>query len=158
MRVAPAGATTNPGDVNTVAGTVLSGPAQAVQTGQTPVAVAVDGAGAFAYIADITYHVVRRLELSSGQEQVVAGTGVSGYNGEDIPIRNVRKLLVMLLKMQGFIVFDDYGPRWGEFAGAMGAWVQEGKVKAGQTLTIVHETPTHAIVDGNFGLGGGEAA
>ena len=32
-------------------------------------------------------------------------------------------------------------------------WLQEGKVKAGQTLTIVHETPTHAIVDGNFGFG-----
>lgn len=32
-------------------------------------------------------------------------------------------------------------------------WLQEGKVKAGQSLTIVHDTPTHAIVDGNYGLG-----
>ncbi|MDR3537200.1 MAG: malate/lactate/ureidoglycolate dehydrogenase [Acetobacteraceae bacterium] len=32
-------------------------------------------------------------------------------------------------------------------------WMQEGKVRAGQTLTIVTETPTHAIVDGNYGLG-----
>ena len=32
-------------------------------------------------------------------------------------------------------------------------WLQEGKVKAGQQLTIVHDTPTHAIVDGNYGLG-----
>jgi len=32
-------------------------------------------------------------------------------------------------------------------------WLQEGKVLAGQTLTVVHDTPTHAIVDGNFGLG-----
>ncbi len=32
-------------------------------------------------------------------------------------------------------------------------WLQEGKVKAGQTLTVVHDTPTHAIVDGNYGLG-----
>jgi len=80
--VAPAGATTNPGDINTVAGTVLPGPAQALQTGQTPVAVAVDGAGAFAYIADITYNVVRRYDINTLQEQVVAGTGVSGYSGD----------------------------------------------------------------------------
>jgi uncharacterized oxidoreductase len=32
-------------------------------------------------------------------------------------------------------------------------WLQEGKVKAGQTISIVHETPTHAIVDGNWGFG-----
>ena len=32
-------------------------------------------------------------------------------------------------------------------------WLQEGKVSAGQKLTIIHETPTHAIVDGNFGFG-----
>jgi NADPH-dependent curcumin reductase CurA len=33
------------------------------------------------------------------------------------------------IKMQGFIVFDDYGPDWGEFAKAMGTSVQAGKVK-----------------------------
>lgn len=32
-------------------------------------------------------------------------------------------------------------------------WLQEGKVVAGQDITIVHETPTHAIVDGNWGFG-----
>src|SRR3954447_22634678 len=32
-------------------------------------------------------------------------------------------------------------------------WLQEGKVRAGQTLTVVHETPTHAILDGNYGFG-----
>ncbi|MBN8903796.1 MAG: Ldh family oxidoreductase, partial [Rhodospirillales bacterium] len=32
-------------------------------------------------------------------------------------------------------------------------WLQEGKVRAGQSLTVVHDTPTHAIVDGNYGLG-----
>jgi len=38
-------------------------------------------------------------------------------------------LLRRRIKMQGFIVFDDYGPRWSEFSGAMGPWVQAGKVK-----------------------------
>jgi uncharacterized oxidoreductase len=32
-------------------------------------------------------------------------------------------------------------------------WLREGNVLAGQTLTIVHETPTHATLDGNFGFG-----
>ena len=32
-------------------------------------------------------------------------------------------------------------------------WLQEGKVLAGQTLTIVSESPGHATVDGNHGFG-----
>jgi uncharacterized oxidoreductase len=32
-------------------------------------------------------------------------------------------------------------------------WLQEGKVRAGQTISIVKETATHAIVDGNWGFG-----
>jgi uncharacterized oxidoreductase len=32
-------------------------------------------------------------------------------------------------------------------------WLQEGKVQAGQSLTVVSEGPTHATVDGNYGFG-----
>ena len=32
-------------------------------------------------------------------------------------------------------------------------WLSEGKVFAGRSITIVSETPTHAVVDGNEGLG-----
>ncbi len=32
-------------------------------------------------------------------------------------------------------------------------WLTEGKVVAGQTLTIVTESATHAVVDGNYGFG-----
>jgi uncharacterized oxidoreductase len=32
-------------------------------------------------------------------------------------------------------------------------WLQEGKVRAGQTLSVVHETATQAILDGNYGFG-----
>lgn len=32
-------------------------------------------------------------------------------------------------------------------------WLREGKVLAGQTLTVVTESPTHAVVDGNRGFG-----
>lgn len=33
------------------------------------------------------------------------------------------------------------------------AWLREGKVRAGQGLTVVAESPTHAVVDGNGGFG-----
>lgn len=32
-------------------------------------------------------------------------------------------------------------------------WLREGKVLAGQSLTVVTESPTHAVVDGNRGFG-----
>ena len=32
-------------------------------------------------------------------------------------------------------------------------WLREGKVRAGQTLTVVTESATHAVVDGNMGFG-----
>jgi len=41
----------------------------------------------------------------------------------------MQTLLVRRIKAQGFIIFDDYGPRYGEFAEAMGTWVKEGKIK-----------------------------
>ncbi len=41
----------------------------------------------------------------------------------------MQTLLIRRIKAQGFIIFDDYGSRYGEFATAMGPWVKEGKVK-----------------------------
>ena len=32
-------------------------------------------------------------------------------------------------------------------------WLREGKVFAGRSITIAAESPTHAVVDGNYGLG-----
>lgn len=31
--------------------------------------------------------------------------------------------------MKGFIIFDDYGDRYGEFAEQMGKWVSEDKIR-----------------------------
>ncbi len=33
------------------------------------------------------------------------------------------------------------------------SWLREGKVRAGQGLTVISESPTHAVVDGNRGFG-----
>lgn len=40
-----------------------------------------------------------------------------------------RTLLTKRIKMQGFIIFDDYGDRYGEFLKQMSQWVKQGRVK-----------------------------
>lgn len=39
-----------------------------------------------------------------------------------------RTLLIKRIKMQGFIIFDDYGHRYSEFFNQMSTWVNEGKI------------------------------
>lgn len=41
----------------------------------------------------------------------------------------MRTLLVKRIKMQGFIIFDDYGHRYGEFFAQMSEWLAAGKIK-----------------------------
>lgn len=55
-------------------------------------------------------------------------------------------LLSKRIKMQGFIVFDDYGPRWGEFADAMGTWVLDGKVKVREDIVFGLENAPEAFI------------
>ena len=60
---------------------------------------------------------------------------IAAYNDTSLPPGPDRLgLLVGLLlrkriKMQGFIIFDDYGSRFGEFFKVMSAWVKSGKIK-----------------------------
>lgn len=60
---------------------------------------------------------------------------ISQYNATDLPPGPDRmpmlmgNLLVKRIKMQGFIVFDDYGHRYGEFQQAMVPWLSSGQIK-----------------------------
>jgi NADPH-dependent curcumin reductase CurA len=60
---------------------------------------------------------------------------IAHYNATELPSGPDRlpllmqTLLIRRIKAQGFIIFDDYGSRFGEFAAAMRPWVKEGKVK-----------------------------
>lgn len=60
---------------------------------------------------------------------------ISQYNATRLPKGPNRmfalmgNLLVKRIKMQGFIVFDDYGHRYPEFFNAMQAWLAEGKIQ-----------------------------
>jgi len=55
-------------------------------------------------------------------------------------------LLRKRIKMQGFIVFDDYAPRWREFASAMGTWVKENRVKVREDIVFGLENAPEAFI------------
>lgn len=60
---------------------------------------------------------------------------VSQYNATELPAGPDRMstlmgtLLIKRIRMQGFIVFEDYGDRYGEFHEAMVKWLAQGKIQ-----------------------------
>ena len=60
---------------------------------------------------------------------------IAQYNATGLPAGPDRlpllmgTLLTRRIRMQGFIIFDDYGDRYTAFVQEMGRWVQEGRVK-----------------------------
>lgn len=77
---------------------------------------------------------------------------VAAYNATGLPPGPDRlallegTLLRKRIRMQGFIIFDDYGPRWSEFAGAMEAWVRDGKVKFREDIVVGLENAPEAFI------------
>ena len=77
---------------------------------------------------------------------------VAGYNATELPPGPDRLGLLMgtllrkRIRMQGFIVFDDYGPRWNEFAQAMGDWVREDKIKVREDIVVGLENAPEAFI------------
>jgi len=58
----------------------------------------------------------------------------------------MRMLLTKRIRMQGFIIFDDYGPRFGEFLAAMGEWVREGKIRYREDVVEGLENAPEAFI------------
>ncbi|EGQ9231976.1 MULTISPECIES: NADP-dependent oxidoreductase [Vibrio] len=60
---------------------------------------------------------------------------ISQYNATELPEGTdhlpllMGKLLTKRIKVQGFIIFDDYGHRYGEFAQDIKQWLAEGKIQ-----------------------------
>ena len=77
---------------------------------------------------------------------------IAAYNATELPPGPDRlgllvgMLLRKRIRMQGFIVFDDYAPRWSEFAGEMGRWVQEDKVKVREDIVLGLENAPEAFI------------
>jgi len=55
-------------------------------------------------------------------------------------------ILTKRLKIQGFIIFDDYGHRYGEFATDMSQWVAEGKVKYREQVEVGLENAPQQLI------------
>ena len=58
-----------------------------------------------------------------------------------------RTLLTKRIKLQGFIIFDDYGNRFDEFASQMRKWVRDGSVKFREDIVDGLEKAPQGIVD-----------
>ena len=57
-----------------------------------------------------------------------------------------RTLLTKRIKMQGFIIFDDYADRYGEFAAQMSLWLKDGKIKYREDLVDGLENAPQAFI------------
>ncbi|QDE32326.1 NADP-dependent oxidoreductase [Shewanella polaris] len=77
---------------------------------------------------------------------------ISQYNATSLPDGPDRlsllmgTLLVKRIKMQGFIIFDDYGDRYPEFAKDMGQWLGEGKIQYREQIVDGLENMTTAFI------------
>ncbi|MBJ6384867.1 NADP-dependent oxidoreductase [Enterobacter cloacae] len=77
---------------------------------------------------------------------------VSGYNATNLPEGPDRLPLLMgtilkkRIRMQGFIIAQDYGHRIDEFQQEMGRWVQEGKIHYREQVTEGLEAAPDALI------------
>jgi NADPH-dependent curcumin reductase CurA len=90
--------------------------------------------------------------LNSAARVPVCGL-VSQYNATSLPDGPDRmgmlmgQLLTKRIKMQGFIIFDDYGDRYDEFAHAMQKWLAEDKIKYREHMVEGMENTVSAFND-----------
>jgi len=77
---------------------------------------------------------------------------VSQYNATNLPDGKDRvpllasTILRKRLRMQGFIIFDDYGHRYPEFAKQMSEWLEAGKVKFREDIVEGLENAPQAFI------------
>lgn len=57
-----------------------------------------------------------------------------------------RTLLTKRIRMQGFIIFEDYGDRYDEFSRQMSTWVREGKITYREDLVTGLENAPQAFI------------
>ena len=78
---------------------------------------------------------------------------IAHYNDTALPLGPdrlgllTRTLLVKRIKMQGFIIFDDYAHRYGEFFAEMSQWLKDGKIKFREDVIDGLENAPQAFID-----------
>lgn len=98
--------------------------------------------------------------LNTGARVPVCGL-IAQYNATALPEGPdrvpllMRTLLSKRIRMQGFIIFDDYGHRYPEFAKDMAQWLEQGKIKFREDIVDGLENAPQAfmgLLEGkNFG-------
>jgi NADPH-dependent curcumin reductase CurA len=89
--------------------------------------------------------------LNSAARVPVCGL-IANYNATTLPdgpdrsALLMRTLLTKRIRMQGFIIFDDYGHRYPEFAKDMGQWLQQGKITFRQDIVDGLENAPQAFI------------
>lgn len=89
--------------------------------------------------------------LNKGARIPVCGL-ISQYNASQLPegpdrmSMLVATLLVKRIKMQGFIIFDDYGHRYKEFSTQMKQWLTQGKIKYKEDIVMGLENAPAAFI------------
>ncbi|GAM60863.1 putative oxidoreductase yncB [Vibrio ishigakensis] len=89
--------------------------------------------------------------LNTGARIPLCGL-ISQYNATSLPEGPDRlsmlmgQLLIKRIKMQGFIIFDDYAHRYGEFAADMSKWLAEGKIHYREHLIEGLENAPEAFI------------
>ncbi|HET6806083.1 MAG TPA: NADP-dependent oxidoreductase [Frateuria sp.] len=77
---------------------------------------------------------------------------IAQYNDTELPPGPdrlgllMRTILTKRIRMQGFIIFEDYGARFGEFLAAMGEWVRQGRIKVREDVVEGLENAPQAFI------------
>ncbi len=77
---------------------------------------------------------------------------ISQYNATALPQGTdhlpllMGKILTKRIRVQGFIIFDDYGHRYDEFAQAMNQWLAQGKIKYREQIVQGLENAPDAFI------------
>jgi len=77
---------------------------------------------------------------------------IAHYNDSELPVDRDRTAQVMgtflkrRVRVQGFIIFDDYGSRFGEFQLQMSAWLAAGKIKVREDVVDGLEHAPEAFI------------
>jgi len=92
------------------------------------------------------------LPLLNARARVPVCGLISQYNATGLPPGPDRRPLLMRtllskrIRMQGFIIFDDYGARFDEFRAAMQPWVQDGRVRYREDIVEGLENAPQAFI------------
>lgn len=104
----------------------------------------------FENVGGKVFDTVLRL-LNTGARIPVCGL-IAHYNDTDLPDGPdrlgllTRTLLTKRIRMQGFIIFADYGHRLPEFLEQMTAWVKAGKIKIVEDVVVGLENAPAAFI------------